>query len=969
MIMLISIMSLSMGLFFGGCSEGCKMCLGAVEKVYQELEITPITDARKELSSPFKPFSLKNEITGTARYTSSDETIASIDNEGKVTPHALGTVTFTVTANGTDTSGAYVTKNSAVTIEIVSQIVISVSLDKTTLALDAGQTYQLNATALADGVPVENPELTWSTGKATVATVDEQGIVMALSQGTAKITVKFKYGSKTKSAQCNVTVTGSITPEDASVRAKTTDVALSVGQTLDEPFIFTNIGTQVPVYTSSNEAVARVVNGSIVTVGVGSAVISATVGVSSATVNVAVTEAPTVTPKEQNVTILKGQTYNAPFTFANQGSLVPAYSSSNTSVAIVENGNIKAVAVGTAVVTATIGNAQASINVTVIEATTVTAIESEIDLEIGRTAEEYFEFTNLGSNVVEYVSEDEDVAVCEDNIITAVGSGQTVITASVGGASAMITVNVKTPQIKVTESELEMDVGDEEELSNIFSFKYKGTLKPKYVSDDEDVVAIEGGVITAVGAGEAIIKCTLGKVKKTIIVTVSDPTPTITIVPNMVNMSVGTSLTLTYYVTNFDGAVVWSSGNEQVVIVSNGVLNALKPGTASVYAQAGTASTVCFVTVTSSLTISDATANLLVSETKQLSVNGAAGQVTWSSSNTAVATVDNNGLVTAIGDGHATITANDGYEDVTCEVMVTAPLALDVTELVLVKGDKVTINANKANVTWSTSNRTAANVSTAGLVTARNVGEAVITATAGSETATCTVTVKEAMIIEPETARLSVGKTLELLLENVYGTATWMTSDASIATVSQEGVVTGVGVGSVTITASTVNGESVSCEITVKQAMVITPASANLVVGDTITLTVANATGTVYWSSSSSAVASISNGVVTARGAGNVTITAMSDGEEATCTIAVKEPMSIDKESGKGIVGTPFVLTVVNAEGAVTWASSDTTVATVANGTVTFVAAGNVTITASTANGESVSCVFTVKLPDRKSVV
>ena len=145
--------------------------------------------------------------------------------------------------------------------------------------------------------------------------------------------------------------------------------------------------------------------------------------------------------------------------------------------------------------------------------------------------------------------------------------------------------------------------------------------------------------------------------------------------------------------------------------------------------------------------------------------------------------------------------------------------------------------------------------------------------------------------------------------------------------------------------------------------LVIVPASANLVVGDTLELSIANATGTVYWSSSSSSVASVTNGVITAKGAGNVTITAMSDGEEATCVIIVKEPMSIDRTSAKGIVGTPFVLTVANADGTVTWSSSDTTVATVANGTVTFLTAGNVTITASTANGESVACEFTVKLP------
>ena len=129
-------------------------------------------------------------------------------------------------------------------------------------------------------------------------------------------------------------------------------------------------------------------------------------------------------------------------------------------------------------------------------------------------------------------------------------------------------------------------------------------------------------------------------------------------------------------------------------------------------------------------------------------------EVTWSSSNTSVATVDASGKVTAVKGGSAIITANAGGKTATCYVTVTAKVTgvtLNKTEIALMEGESVTLTASVApsyasnkEVTWSSSNTSVATVDASGKVTAVKAGSATITVTTcdGGFTATCAVTVK-----------------------------------------------------------------------------------------------------------------------------------------------------------------------------------------------------------------------------------
>ncbi len=290
--------------------------------------------------------------------------------------------------------------------------------------------------------------------------------------------------------------------------------------------------------------------------------------------------------------------------------------------------------------------------------------------------------------------------------------------------------------------------------------------------------------------------------------------------------------------------------------------------------------------------------------------------VTWQSNNTAVATVDQTGKVTAVSVGSATITATaDGVSD-TCEVEVLKKAVSGVTissdaETLVVGNSKslsatvLPADATYPTVTWSSDDEAVATVDQTGKVMAVGIGNATITATADGVSDACEVQViKKAVTgvtISSETETIVIGnsKTLSatvLPADATYPTVTWSSDDEDIVTVDQTGKVTAVGVGSATITA-TADGISDTCEITVQKIAVsgvtISSETEAIVVGNTKTLTTtvlpADATyQEVAWSSDDEDVATVDGtGKVTAVAPGKATITATADGVSDTCEITV----------------------------------------------------------------------------------
>ena len=147
-------------------------------------------------------------------------------------------------------------------------------------------------------------------------------------------------------------------------------------------------------------------------------------------------------------------------------------------------------------------------------------------------------------------------------------------------------------------------------------------------------------------------------------------------------LKVGETVTLTATVKPDDATgktVTWTTSDASVAAVSNGVVSAKKSGTATITAKAGDKSATCAITVeatpVTSVTLDKPTASLKVGETITLTAavkpdDAADKTVTWSTSDASVATV-NNGVVTAVKVGTATISAKAGDKEATCVVTVT----------------------------------------------------------------------------------------------------------------------------------------------------------------------------------------------------------------------------------------------------------------------------------------------------------
>ncbi len=509
------------------------------------------------------------------------------------------------------------------------------------------------------------------------------------------------------------------------------------------------------------------------------------------------------------------------------------------------------------------------------------------------------------------------------------------------------------------------------------------------------------------------------------------PCETVSLDKTNLTLSVGESASISANVSpsdTTDKTLAWSSTDPTVAIYENGEIKALRAGYTVITATAANDKNAeCSVIVIDGVKIVDVnsvsfnkeniTLNVGESETlvpTVLPANATDKTLNWVSSDPSVATVAD-GVIGAVGEGSASITAVSVNGKVaTCTVTVSLRSEVIAVESIILNKTSISLNVEESDLiiatvvpeeatdkmlVWTSSNENVATVNN-GMVSAVGEGSAVITVSSNNgKVATCTVNVitpdvdipAESVALNRESLSLNIDESYTLVStvapENATNkTVTWSSSNPAAVTV-HDGVLEAVGEGTAEITATTINGKTAVCTVTVTRPVVDieveditldkTELSIDIGSSETLvaTITPGDATDqTITWVSSDTSVATVSNGVVTALGNGTATITATTaNGKSASCTVTAQMPIIsvsgvvLDKQNIDIYVNEKAtLLSVVSPSNAaykgVVWSSSDSAVVTVNGGEIFGINPGTATVSVTTNDGGFVaSCEVTVK--------
>ena len=991
-------------------------------------------------------------------WSTSNDQAATVDNNGKVTAVGAGSAVITVTTvDGGKTATCEVTVNAAVVA------VTGVSLDKTTAEmLVGGDDLQLVATvAPADAT---NKEVEWSTSNSKIATVDETGKVTAVAAGSVTITATTKDGGKTASCTITVTVPVSGVTLDATTKTVVEGDQFDLVATVAPD----NATDKTVTWSSDNETVA-IVNGSgTVTAkvqGEANITVTTTDGSKTATCKVTVEKKiilPTTISMAASLGFVDGgdpQTLTATVLPADADDKTIVWSSSDETVATVVDGVVTPQGVGNCVITA---KCVANENVTAECAVTVTAStvavtgvsldQSTLEITEGEHASLKATVTPpdaTNQNLI-WSSDAEAIATVENGVVNAVKAGSAVITVKTedGDFTASCTVTVNAAVIAVEGVTLDKETAD---LTVGGDITLVATVKPAEAtnkevtwstSDDKVATVDANGKVTAVGAGPATITVTTkdGGFTATCKVTVTNAVVAVTGVSldkNTLSLTEGETATLVATVAPENATnkkVTWSSDDASVDVDQNGKVTAKSAGSATITVETedGDFFDQCEVTVVAGtiavtgVTLNSNAISLKVDETATLVAtvapeNATNKNVTWSSDAPSIASVDQNGKITAHAEGSATITVEtedgDGEIYAQCEVTVVDDAAVVVSSIELTPSE-LTIKVGgsgriKAKVIYSDGSESTKekidwdwdedvlDFDDGYIDYASQEGVTNVTASFGGKSATCVVTVISNITTVAVTGvtlnktEASITKTGSLTLTaTVLPTnatnknITWKSSDESVATVS-DGALTIVGLGTTIITVTTEDGEkTATCTVTITDVLatnIIIDNALSLTVGETGSIELhilpADAAQTATWKSDKESVATVdANGVVTAIAAGTANITATTaDGTELTsdpCVVTVSNikvsTVSLAQESAIVRIGSSITLTAtVSPDNAtnkkVNWSSAKD-FATVADGVVTGVSAGTTTITAESDEDKYIKATCSVEVVDASAL-
>ena len=525
-------------------------------------------------------------------------------------------------------------------------------------------------------------------------------------------------------------------------------------------------------------------------------------------------------------------------------------------------------------------------------------------------------------------------------------------------------------------------------------------------SSDTSVVSVgNDGKLTASAPGVAIItvKTADGGFAATCTVTVTQKSTNITLNKTELTIYSETTFTLVPTITpaNSTDEITWETTNSKVATVSNkGVISGKAKGSTLIIAKTSSGLTAyCKVTVKQRAkgielnytTKTVAKGNKFTLKAAVLPLDASNKKVTFTSSNTKVATVNADGVVKGLKGGTTVITVEtvDGGYKATCVVTV-KELVTEISlkkDLMVAKGYvgtlKPVIKSNSATTTkikWTSSNNKIVKVNQKGVITAVGYGTATITvrATDGSGAiAKCKVKVIRkvtSISINKTAVNIIVGDSLTVKAtvkpnNSTYRGVIWSSSNENVAVVNDKGKITAIAEGNCIIYAKAKDNSKKSAKLIVtvtkkvaSSGITVANQELTLVRGERklvqTVLSPANTTDGIRWSSDNNAVATVDKktGLIVAKSVGTAVITVMTDsGKTARITVTVvglsKSSLTLEQYS-------TYTLWVEGAKN-VKWDVENPNVATVVNGKVTSRAIGKTRIIASV-NGRKLYCTLRV---------
>jgi|GEM_PF-1123251 len=461
------------------------------------------------------------------------------------------------------------------------------------------------------------------------------------------------------------------------------------------------------------------------------------------------------------------------------------------------------------------------------------------------------------------------------------------------------------------------------------------------------------GTVTGISAGTTLISCTVSGCASMATITVNSPLAAIT----------GTNHACLGQTTALSCPApggTWSSSNNSIATVADGVVNGIAAGAATITYSASSCSVVMPVTVNALPSTISGTFSLCQSTAATLSSSPSGGS--WSSSNTALATIgSNSGSMTGTGAGNPVIsyTLPTGCARSQTVTVNAIPSAISGSANVCL-GLTGGYTSTPSGGTWSSNNILVATIGLTGLVTGVATGGTTISyvlSTGCKAVKNITVNLAPAAITGSST--VCTGSTTTLSDASTGGT--WTSSATAKATIgSATGIVSGVSAGNATITYTLPGSCKATKAITVSATPAAITGTASVCSGSATLLADATPAGT--WHSATTSIATVgSSGSVTGLAAGTDTVSyTLATGCTAIKVVTVN-PLPAAITGGSVVcVGGSITLSDVSLGG--TWSSSAPSVATIGSSTglLTGVAAGTVVISYTTASCGTATAVITV---------